>query len=206
MHTRPPLISGRHWNMTEGHVISEFPSLYENLRFLACGTINVRAALQGEIFSGENSESGSECEMHATITLAQSGGRLPGILSCPSVSPHPVPAGGLRSRCRAHWCSRWLPTQRDRLALSAEEVALTSAGPGSGGPGFELVLLPSRWSPPPTPQVSASCRFFWNPPLAPGLGSRLFVMLPGPQRVPVVPLATLRGDRQCPNPPAVGAP
>lgn len=32
--------------------------------------------------------------MHATITLAQSGGRLPGILSCPSVSPHPVPARG----------------------------------------------------------------------------------------------------------------
>lgn len=201
MHTWPPLISGRHWNMTEGHIISEFTSLYENLCFLACGTINIRAALQGEIFSGENSELGSECEIHAIITLSQSGNRLSGIISCSSVSPYHVPARGLRSQCRAHRSSRRLPTQRDGLTLRAEEVGQMSVGFGSSGPGFELVLLPhaGHLPPPHKSQLPVTCPGPWAGQLPP-------LHAPRTQHVPGVPLATLHGDCQCLNPPAMGAP
>lgn len=48
--------------MTKGHIISELTLLHKILCFPACGTINIKATLQGEIFSGENSELGRECE------------------------------------------------------------------------------------------------------------------------------------------------
>jgi hypothetical protein len=54
-----PLISGRHQNIAKSHIISEFTSLCESLCFPAPCKINVRATLEGELFSGETSELGS---------------------------------------------------------------------------------------------------------------------------------------------------
>lgn len=76
--------------MTKGHIISELTPLHKILCFPACGTINIKPALQGEIYSGENSELGRDLCQPGVRYLSSSRRGLRSVL-VPSGSPPALP-------------------------------------------------------------------------------------------------------------------
>lgn len=181
MHTWPPLIPGRHKNLIKGHIISEFTSLYKILCSPACDTINIKATLQGEIFSGENGL-GSECDI---VTLPRSGSQFSGIRRC-SMSSYCVPAGA-QVPAAPIWFSHQPCLRNVRESHFAEEETRQEAvGLGLNSSCLMLAHL--------LPPVSPS---FQSLLLEPSPGP----VPPGPQCASALPGATLHGDCQPLNPP-----